>query len=77
MHTLLGGATNADIDSHLNKLGFRNPIPPGETRTGILFANPDRQIKLVNIDLLGSKTLDPFLAVCCPCRMTPPTRVSR
>ena len=60
MHTLSGGATNADIDSHLNKLGFRNPVPPGETRTGILFANPDRQIKLVNIDLLGSRTLIPY-----------------
>jgi hypothetical protein len=60
MHTLLGGATNTQIDSHLNKLGFRNPVPPGETRTGILFANPDRQIKLVNIDLLGSKTLIPY-----------------
>ncbi|SKC81382.1 LssY C-terminus [Burkholderia sp. CF099] len=60
MHTLLGGATNASIDSHLDKLGFRNPIPPGETRTGFLFANPDRQIKLVNIDLFGSRTLIPF-----------------
>ncbi|MFM0724185.1 LssY C-terminal domain-containing protein [Paraburkholderia strydomiana] len=60
MHTLLGGATNADIDSHLNRLGFRNPVPPGETRTGILFTNPDRQIKLVNIDLLGDRTLIPF-----------------
>ncbi|OUL88698.1 LssY C-terminal domain-containing protein, partial [Paraburkholderia hospita] len=60
MHTLLGGATNASIDSHLNKLGFRNPIPPGGTRTGFLFANPDRQIKLVNIDLFGSRTLIPF-----------------
>jgi hypothetical protein len=60
MHTLLGGATNASIDSHLNKLGFKNPVPPGETRAGILFTNPDRQIKLVNIDLLGSKTLIPF-----------------
>jgi hypothetical protein len=60
MHTLLGGATNAAIDSHLIGLGFRNPIPPGETRAGILFTNPDRQIKLVNIDLLGSRTLIPF-----------------
>jgi hypothetical protein len=60
MHTQLGGATNAAIDSHLNRLGFRNPVPPGETRTGILFTNPDRQIKLVNIDLLGSRTLIPF-----------------
>jgi LssY C-terminus len=60
MHTLLGGATNADIDSHLNKLGFKNPVPAGETRSGFLFANPDRQIKLVNIDLFASRTLIPF-----------------
>jgi LssY C-terminus len=60
MHTLLGGATNARIDSYLNTLGFRNPIPPGETRTGFLFTNADRQIKLVNIDLFGSRTLIPF-----------------
>ncbi|MGA7814522.1 LssY C-terminal domain-containing protein [Caballeronia sp.] len=60
MHTLLGGATNASIDSYLNKLGFRNPIPPGETRAGFLFTNPDRQIKLVNIDLFGSAKLIPF-----------------
>ena len=43
MHTLLGGATNASIDDHFNKLGFRNPIPAGETRSGILFTNPDRR----------------------------------
>ncbi|SAK59360.1 hypothetical protein AWB79_02610 [Caballeronia hypogeia] len=60
MHALLGSATNASIDDHLNKLGFRNPIPAGETRSGFLFTNPDRQIKLVNIDLFGSKTLIPF-----------------
>ncbi|MFP3647699.1 LssY C-terminal domain-containing protein [Paraburkholderia sp. SIMBA_054] len=60
MHLLLGGATNASIDSHLIKLGFRNPVPPGETRAGFLFTNPDQQIKLVNIDMFGSRTLVPF-----------------
>jgi len=60
MHTLLGGATNASIDDHFNKLGFRNPILPGETRTGIVFTNPDRDPKLVNIDLFGNRTLVPF-----------------
>jgi hypothetical protein len=60
MHTLLGGATNASIDDHLNKLGFRNPIPAGETRAGILFTNPNRDPKLVNVDLFGSRTLVPF-----------------
>jgi LssY C-terminus len=60
MHTLLGGATNASIDNHFNKLGFKSPIPAGETHAGIVFTNPDRDPKLVNIDLFGSKTLVPF-----------------
>ncbi|MDR5752195.1 MULTISPECIES: LssY C-terminal domain-containing protein [unclassified Caballeronia] len=60
MHTLLGFATNANIDNHLNKLGFKNPVPPGETRAGIVFTNPDRDPKLLNIDLFGSRTLVPF-----------------
>jgi hypothetical protein len=60
MHTLLGGATNASIDNHFNKLGFSSPIPAGETRTGILYTNPDRDPKLVNIDMFGSRTLIPF-----------------
>ncbi|MHB9833207.1 LssY C-terminal domain-containing protein [Paraburkholderia terrae] len=59
-HTLLGGATNTQIDDYFSNLGFKNPIPPGETRSGILFTNPDRRTKLVNIDLFGSQTLIPF-----------------
>ena len=34
MHTLLGGATNASIDDHFNKLGFKNPIPAGRNAHG-------------------------------------------
>ncbi|MGO4325905.1 LssY C-terminal domain-containing protein [Cupriavidus sp. 2TAF22] len=60
MHSPLGGATNARIDAHFNGLGFKNPIPPGGTRSGIVFTNPDRGTKLVNIDLLGARTLVPF-----------------
>ncbi|MGF6597270.1 hypothetical protein P3T23_001987 [Paraburkholderia sp. GAS448] len=60
LHTLLGGVTNASIDKHFDELGFKNPIQPGETRAGILFTNPDRDPKLVNIDLFGSRTLIPF-----------------
>ncbi len=59
-HTLLGGATNTRIDNYFSNLGFKNPIPAGETRTGILFTNTDRFTKLVNIDLFGSQTLIPF-----------------
>jgi len=60
IHTPLGGATNTSIDNYFGQLGFRNPIPPGETRSGIVFTNPDLGIKLVNIDLLGDHTLIPL-----------------
>ena len=60
LHTLFGGATNTRIDDYFRNLGFSNPIPPGATRSGIVFTNPDQGIKLVNVDLLGSQTLIPF-----------------
>lgn len=60
MHTMLGGTTNTRMDDYFSELGFKNPIPPGATRSGILFTNPDHVTKLVNIDLFGSKTLIPF-----------------
>jgi hypothetical protein len=60
MHTFFGGATNARIDEQFSKLGFNNPIPPGATRAGVVFTNPQRGMKLVNIDLFGSRTLIPF-----------------
>lgn len=60
VHTMLGGATNTSVDRYFEKLGFRNPIPPGETRTGVVFTNPNRDIKLANFDLLGNQTLIPF-----------------
>jgi len=60
MHTLFGGATNTRMDQYFRDLGFSNPIPPGATRSGILFTNPDQGIKLVNVDLLGNQTLIPF-----------------
>ncbi|SAK93707.1 hypothetical protein AWB79_06992 [Caballeronia hypogeia] len=60
MHTLLGRATNTSMDDYFSNLGFSNPIPPGETRSGILFTNPAQGLKLVNIDLFGSHALIPF-----------------
>lgn len=60
LHTLLGGAANSRIDAYFNGVGFRNPIPPGQTRAGLLFTNPNYEIKLVNIDLFGSNVLIPF-----------------
>ncbi len=60
LHTPFGGSTNARIDDHFDKLALKNPIGPGATRAGILFTNPDRRTKLLNIDLLGRRTLIPF-----------------
>ncbi|WP_441629573.1 LssY C-terminal domain-containing protein [Cupriavidus sp. 2MCAB6] len=60
LHGTFSGATNARIDDYFNKLGFKNPILPGTTHEGILFTNPDRITKLVNVDLFGTRTLIPF-----------------
>ena len=59
-HKPLGGSANASIDRHFEKLGFPNPIPAGTTHAGILFTNRERGTKLLNVDLLGQKTLVPF-----------------
>ena len=59
-HAPLAGARNAAIDAHFDRLAFPNPIPPGETRAGILFTNPHRVTRLLNVDLLGQRFLAPF-----------------
>jgi hypothetical protein len=59
-HAPLAGARNAAIDAHFDRLAFANPIPPGETRAGILFTNPHRMTRLLNVDLLGQRFLAPF-----------------
>jgi hypothetical protein len=60
LHTLLSGGMNAQIDQHFDKLGFKNPILPGETRWGLLFTNPQYRTKLLNVDLIGMRTLIAF-----------------
>ncbi|MEM5314738.1 LssY C-terminal domain-containing protein [Paraburkholderia sp. JHI869] len=60
LHTLFDGATNAIMDAYFTGRAFSNPIAPGETRSGILFTNPDQGIKLANFDLFGNQTLIPF-----------------
>ena len=60
VHKPLAGSANASIDQHFEQLGFRNPIAAGTTRSGILFTNTERGTKLLNVDVLGQKTLVPF-----------------
>ena len=60
VHTPLAREANARIDDHFDRLAFKNPILPGETRAGVLFINPERLTRLLNIDLLQRKGLIPF-----------------
>ena len=60
LHTPLGGGANARTDDFFDNLAFKNPIDPGAVRVGILFTNPERGSKLLNVDLLGRRTLIPF-----------------
>jgi hypothetical protein len=60
LHSLLSGGMNVEIDQHFDKLAFKNPILPGETRRGLLFTNPEYRTKLLNVDLFGMRTLVAF-----------------
>jgi len=59
-HGLLSGDANSKIDDHFDSLSIESLIPPGETRSGILYANPHHGTRILNIDLLGQQTLIPF-----------------
>lgn len=59
-HVKFGGKTNELIDEHFDRLAFPNPIPARGTSSGILFTNPQPVTKLLNVDLLGNKSMVPF-----------------
>ena len=59
-HVKLGGDTNERIDEHFDRLAFPNPIPAHGASSGILFTNPQPVTKLLNVDLLGNRTMVPF-----------------
>ncbi len=59
-HSSFGGANNAAIDEHFNALAFKNPIPRGATRSGVIFANPHHRTRVLNVDLIGRHRLIPF-----------------
>jgi hypothetical protein len=60
MHRTFAGETNASIDDHVESRAFANPIAPGATNTGVVFANPQQGTFLLNLDVFGDKTLVPF-----------------
>ena len=59
-HSLLGGERNRMIDEHFDRQAFQNPIPSGATRAGVIFTNPHRRTRLLNVDLLGRNRMLPF-----------------
>jgi hypothetical protein len=59
-HSAFSSENNARLDDHFYSLSFESPIAPGSTRSGIIFTNPHREIRLLNVDLLGQGQLYPF-----------------
>ena len=60
LHTKFDKKGNAEIDTYFESLSFKNPIPSGVTRSGILFTNPHKGTHVLNVDLLGQQTFFPF-----------------
>lgn len=57
-HSLFSSSRNRRLDEHIRVLGFRNPIAPGTSVSGFIFANLDEGMKVVDVDLIGrGKTL--------------------
>ena len=59
-HGAFSDETNARLDEHFNAHGFENPIAPGATQAGIVFANPHSRVMLLNVDLLTQGQFIPF-----------------
>lgn len=59
-HGVLRGTANDKIDAHFDAVSFQNPIAPGETKSGMIFATPHHQTRLLNVDLLGPGGIFPF-----------------
>ncbi len=60
LHAKLDKESNARIDDEFRALEFANPIAPGETRSGVVFTNPQPQTRVLNVDLVASRLLLPF-----------------
>lgn len=60
LHSKFARKSNARIDAYYNALDFKSPVPPGATRSGILFVNPHLGTYVLNVDLLGQRSIYPF-----------------
>jgi hypothetical protein len=57
---LLQREKNQRLNEHFDKLEFRSPVAPGESRNGIIFVNPQYQVLLLTVDLIGQGEFFPF-----------------
>jgi hypothetical protein len=55
-HGTIGSSVNKKIDDHFRVMNFRNPIAPGTSVSGFIFANRDEGTKVVDIDLISYGT---------------------
>jgi hypothetical protein len=60
LHAKFAKDTNATIDDWFRAQEFTNPIAPGETRSGVVFTNPQPKTRVLNVDLVTSHLLIPF-----------------
>jgi hypothetical protein len=59
-HVSFDSETNARLDEHFSSMSFQNPIAPGATQSGMIFANPHDNIRLLSVDVLGQGEIFPF-----------------
>jgi hypothetical protein len=61
-HGTIGSSVNKIMDDHFTVMNFRNPIAPGASVSGFIFANRDEGTKVVDIDLISyGPNFSPFL----------------
>ena len=59
-HAAFAQETNAIVDDHFEAMAFHPLIAAHSTQSGIMYTNPHREIRLLNVDLLGQGDLFPF-----------------
>lgn len=59
-HVSFASETNARLDDHFSSMSFQNPVAPGATQSGIIFANPHDKTRLLSVDILGQGEIFPF-----------------
>ncbi len=60
LHKPLAPGINEKIDAHFDRLQIVSLIPPGKTHSGLIYTNPHRGTRVLNIDLLGQRQIFPF-----------------